>query len=69
VRGNDVHDVLTAMKKQKPVRKDKAGFEIRWLLASVAGILFILAYTPKHPIQELKAQWRNLMLRRRQKTA
>jgi mxaL protein len=69
VRGNDVHDVLSAMKKQKPVRKDKAGFEIRWLLASVAGILFILAYTPKHPVQELKTQWRNLMMRRRQKAA
>lgn len=69
VRGNDVHDVLSAMKKQKPVRKDKAGFEIRWLLASLAGILFILAYTPKHPLQELKTQWRNLMMRRRQKTA
>ncbi len=69
VRGNDVHDVLSAMKKQKPVRKDKAGFEIRWLLASLSGILFILAYTPKHPIQELKTQWRNLMLRRRQRTA
>jgi len=69
VRGNDVHDVLSAMKKQKPVRKDKAGFEIRWLLAGLAGILFILAYTPKHPLQELKTQWRNLMLRRRQKAA
>lgn len=69
VRGNDVHDVLSAMKKQKPVRKDKAGFEIRWLLAGLAGILFILAYTPKHPVQELKTQWRNLTLRRRQKTA
>jgi len=69
VRGNNVHDVLSAMKKQKPVRKDKAGFEIRWILAGLAGILFILAYTPKHPLQELKTQWRNLMLRRRQKTA
>jgi len=69
VRGNDVHDVLSAMKKQKPVRKDKAGFEIRWLLAGLAGVLFILAYTPKHPLQELKMQWRNLMMRRRQKAA
>lgn len=69
VRGNEVHDVLSAMKKQKPVRKDKAGFEIRWLLASLAGVLFILAYTPKHPLQELKTQWRNLMMRRRQKAA
>lgn len=69
VRGNDVHDVLNAMKKQKPVRKDKAGFEIRWLLAGLAGILFILAYTPKHPFKELKSQWQNWMLRRRQKAA
>lgn len=69
VRGNDVHDVLGAMKKQKPVRKDKAGFEIRWLLAGLAGILFILAYTPKHPLQELKTQWRNLIARRQQKSA
>lgn len=69
VRGNDVHDVLNAMKKQKPVRKDKAGFEIRWLLAGLAGILFILAYTPKHPLKELKSQWQSWMLRRRQKAA
>jgi len=69
VRGNNVHDVLSAMKKQKPVRKDKAGFEIRWLLAGLAGILFILAYSPKHPLQELKTQWRHLMARRRQKAA
>jgi len=66
VRGNSVHDVLNAMKKQKPVRKDKAGFEIRWILAALAGVLFTLAYTPKHPVQELKAQWRSFINRRRQ---
>ncbi len=69
VRGNDVHDVLNAMKKQKPVRRDTAGFEIRWILGGLAGILFILAYTPKHPFKELKSQWQNWMLRRRQKAA
>jgi mxaL protein len=67
VRGNNVQDVLSAMKKQKPVRKDKAGFEIRWILASLAGILFILAYTPKHPVQELKKQLHQFMIRRRLK--
>jgi mxaL protein len=65
VRGNNVHDVLSAMKKQKPVRKDKAGFEIRWILAGLAGILFILAYTPKHPLRELSIQLRNFIIRRR----
>jgi len=66
VRGNSVHDVLNAMKKQKPVRKDKAGFEIRWILAALAGVLFTLAYTPKHPVQELKTQWHSFINRRRQ---
>ena len=70
VRGNSVHDVLEAMKKQKPVRKDKAAFELRWILAAMAGLLFILAYTPKHPVHELKLQWQAFISRRRQaKTA
>jgi len=66
VRGNSVQDVLGAMKKQKPARRDKAGFEVRWILAAAAGILFILAYTPKHPVHELNAQWHNFINRRRQ---
>lgn len=66
VRGNSVHDVLGAMKKQKPARRDKATFEIRWILAALAGVLFILAYTPKHPVHELKVQWQNFISRRRQ---
>lgn len=65
VRGNNVHDVLAAMKLQKPARRDKAGFEIRWILASLAGILFILAYTPKHPVRELKLKWAGFINRRR----
>lgn len=66
VRGNSVHDVLDSMKKQKPVRKDKAAFELRWILAALAGVLFILAYTPKHPVKELKTQWQAFISRRRQ---
>lgn len=66
VRGDSVQDVLNAMKKQKPARRDTAGFEIRWILASLAGILFILAYTPKHPVQALKMQWRSFINRRKQ---
>ncbi len=65
VRGESVQDVLTAMKKQKPARRDKARFEIRWILAGLAGILFILAYTPKHPVQALKTQWHTFMSRRK----
>lgn len=67
VRGNNVHDVLSAMKKQKPARRDKAAFEIRWILATLAGILFTLAYTPKHPVQALKVQLLDFITRRRKK--
>ncbi|MES2181818.1 MAG: vWA domain-containing protein [Pseudomonadota bacterium] len=69
VRGDSVQDVLGAMKNQKPARRDKAGFEIRWILAGLAGILFILAYTPKHPVRELKTQWRNWLNRKRKPKA
>lgn len=65
VRGDSVQDVLRAMKKQKPARRDTAGFEIRWILAGLAGVLFILAYTPKHPLQALRTEWRNIISRRR----
>lgn len=65
VRGDSVQDVLSAMKKQKPARRDKAGFEIRYILAALAGVLFISAYMPKHPAKELVSQWRTLLNRRR----
>lgn len=65
VRGNSVHDVLSAMKKQKPARRDKANFELRWILAVLAGVLFVLSYTPKHPMQVLSAQLHAFISRRR----
>ncbi|OYY48284.1 MAG: hypothetical protein B7Y48_10280 [Methylophilales bacterium 28-44-11] len=57
VNGNSVQSVLNAMKKQPPARRDKAKFELRWLLAGLAGLLFLMAYIPKHPIQETKQLW------------
>lgn len=65
VRGDSVQDVLSAMKKQKPARRDKAGYEIRYTLAGLAGILFILAYMPKHPMKVLSSQWRAFLNRRK----
>ena len=65
VRGDSVPSILSAMKEQKPARRDNANFELRWILASLAGVLFIFAYLPKHPVLELKAQWRNLVSRKR----
>jgi mxaL protein len=64
VRADSVSSILSAMKKQKPARRDNANFELRWILASLAGVLFIFAYLPKHPVNELKMHWRNLTSRR-----
>ncbi|PKO46006.1 MAG: VWA domain-containing protein [Betaproteobacteria bacterium HGW-Betaproteobacteria-22] len=66
VRGDSVSNILGAMQKQKPARRDKADFELRWILAAFAGILFVLAYTPKHPIRELRLRLANFITRRRQ---
>jgi mxaL protein len=63
VNGNSPQSVLSAMKNQPPARRDKARFELRWLLASLAGILFLMAYIPKHPIQESKHAWQMLLKR------
>jgi len=66
VRGDSVQSILGAMQKQKPARREKANFELRWIFATVAGILFLMAYTPKHPVRELRSQWQNFIVRRRQ---
>lgn len=63
VNGDSVQNVLAAMQKQPPARRDKARFELRWLLAGLAGLLFLLAYIPKHPVNESKHAL--LMLRKR----
>lgn len=63
VNGNSPQSVLSAMKNQPPARRDKARFELRWLLASLAGLLFLMAYIPKHPIQEGKHAWQMLLKR------
>lgn len=57
VNGESVQNVLTAMKNQPPARRDKAKLELRWWLAGLAGILFLLAYVPKHPTREIKQLW------------
>lgn len=54
VRGDSLQAVLSAMDKQKPARRDTAEFDIGWLLASIAGLLFLSAYMPRHPIQALR---------------
>jgi len=51
VRGDKLQNVLAAMEDQKPARRDIAPYKIDWILASLAGILLLLAYFPRHPLQ------------------
>jgi mxaL protein len=55
VRGDSLQSILTAMKEQKPARRDIAPFGLHWILASLAGLVLITAYLPKHPVRQIKA--------------
>lgn len=54
VRGDSLQAISSAMDDQKPARRDTTDFNIGWLLASLAGILFLSAYMPRHPLQALR---------------
>lgn len=54
VRGDNLQNILQAMEAQKPARRDIAPFGLHWLLASLAGLLLIAAYLPKHPIKQIR---------------
>ncbi len=47
VRADSLSSLLSAMRKQPPAKTDIAPFSLRWVLASLAGLLIILAYLPK----------------------
>ncbi|HAJ70904.1 MAG TPA: VWA domain-containing protein [Methylophilaceae bacterium] len=65
VNGDSLQNVLSAMSKQPPARRDKTAFPLRWLLAGLAGVLFLLGYIPKQPIKESKAIWQQYWQRRK----
>ena len=64
VKGDNVQNVLAAMEKQPPARRSKSNFELRWIFVSLAGLLFLAAYLPKHPIKETKETVSQLIARR-----
>lgn len=64
VRGDSLQSVLAAMSRQKPARRDTADFNIGWLLATVAGLLFLGAYMARHPLQAF-SQFTQRLARRR----
>jgi mxaL protein len=69
VRGDSLQAVQRAMKKQKPARRDKAAFELRWVLASIAGLLFIAAYLPRHPLKQFSNYLQALSARRKRQAS
>jgi len=65
VRGDSVQSVLSAMKKQKPARRDLAPFNLDWVLAGLAGLLLIGAYIPRHLSKALGLLWRHFLPKKR----
>lgn len=53
IRGDHLQPLLSGMKKQSPARREWAEFPIDSILASLAGVLLLLAYLPRHPLRLL----------------
>ena len=67
VNGDSLQNILAAMKKQPPARHEVAAFELKWIIASLAGLVFLTAYLPKHPLQEIRASMSTLLTRRKRR--
>lgn len=59
VRGDSLQSILTAMKNQKPARRDIAAYSIQWILALSAALIFLLAYITKDMFRNLKNKFIN----------
>jgi mxaL protein len=64
VNGSSLQNILKAMKAQPAARRSKADFELKWVFAGLAGLLFLAAYIPKHPVKESKQMLKDLLARR-----
>ncbi len=54
VRGDNIQNLSSAMSTQKPARRAVAPYDLQLILASLAGLILIIAYLPKHPANELR---------------
>lgn len=54
LRGDSLQKLKSAMADLKPARRDRAPVEIDWLLATIAAILIISAYTPQRLLHLFK---------------
>jgi mxaL protein len=68
VNGKSLQNILAAMKKQPPARREKAAFDLKWIIAGIAGLLFLAAYMPKHPIKESNEMFKQFIARRKRQS-
>ena len=68
VNGSSIQNILSAMKKQPPARREKTAFDLKWIIAGLAGLLFLAAYMPKHPVKESKELFKNYLLRKKRQS-
>lgn len=54
VKGDSTSHVLEAMKSLKPSRYSSAPLDVSWVFAAAAGLFFLGAFLPKHPVALLK---------------
>ncbi|NOU24783.1 MAG: VWA domain-containing protein [Methylotenera sp.] len=57
VRGDNLQALLSAMRKQKPARREWTPISIDWLLGTLAGLILLFAYVPQHPLKKLKKRF------------
>jgi len=69
VNGESLQNVLSEMRKQPPARREKASFELKWIIASISALLFLAAYLPKHPVKEIKAVYEDFITRKKRKSS
>lgn len=56
VAGDNLHQVLDAMKKQKPARRDIAPYNLSSVLAGLAAWLLLMACMGKQPVAQIKTR-------------
>lgn len=65
VNGGSLQAILAAMKTQPPARRSITAFDLKWIFAGLSGLLFLIAYLPKHPVKETKEMIDSFIARRK----
>lgn len=57
IRAENAHQLIEAMKNQKPARREKAPFSLAWVMATLAGFILLSAYIPWRTLRQRQQQW------------